>query len=170
MGRKLKMFFGTILSVAVMSSCIIDKAPDSAADLKPGDRIPAFSIVTDNGRTVTDRMLAGKPSVIVFFHTQCGDCRNELPVLQRFHEDYGKEVNVLCISRAENADDVSFYWTSHGLTLPYSAQEDASLYYSFAKSVIPRVYVVDKDSVIRRIFTDDPIATYEELVEATAGL
>lgn len=159
-----------LIAVAILTSCIIDKGEKGAADLKPGDTAPAFSVRMDNGRTITDETLRGTPSVIVFFHTGCGDCRNELPVLQRFYNEYGKTVNVLCISRAESADDVSFYWTTNGLTLPYSAQDDAEIYYRFAKSVIPRVYIVDRDLVIRQVFTDDPIATYGELVEAVSTL
>ncbi|MCM1176164.1 MAG: TlpA family protein disulfide reductase [Clostridium sp.] len=168
MSRKIRPMLLAIALIIVMPSCIIDRIPSDAADLQPGDRVPEFAITLSDGSTLTDEMLAGKPSVIAFFHTGCGDCREELPVLQHFYRDYGKDVNVICISRAEDEASVSSYWELHSLTLPYSAQDDASLYYRFAKNVIPRVYVVDSGLVIRKIFTDDPVASYGELVEAVS--
>jgi hypothetical protein len=50
--------------------------------------------------------------------------------------------------------------------LPYSAQENRTVYYQFAKSGIPRVYVIDKELVIRSVFTDNSLASYEDLAEA----
>lgn len=168
-----KIFYMSLLtavSVAVLSSCIIDRIPSDAADLKPGDRLPEFSVKMSNGKTVSDRTLEGRLSIIVFFHTGCGDCREELPVMQRFWLEYGNTVNVVCISRAESRASVEAYWEANGLTLPYSAQEDSELYYRFAKSVIPRVYVADRELVIRQVFDDDPVASYEDIVSAIDGI
>ena len=45
------------------------------------------------------------------------------------------------------------------------------LYYQFAKSGIPRVYVIDKELFIRNVSTDNPLASYEDLAEViTASL
>ena len=49
--------------------------------------------------------------------------------------------------------------------------QSRTVYYQFAKSGIPRVYVIDKELVIRSVFTDNPLASYEDLAEAiTASL
>ena len=61
---------------------------------------------------------------------------------------------------------MSVIGTKNHLTLPYSAQENRTVYYQFAKSGIPRVYVIDKELVIRSVFTDNPLASYEDLAEA----
>ena len=50
--------------------------------------------------------------------------------------------------------------------MPYSAQEDRKIFELFAKSVVPRIYIVDEDGIIRYIFTDNPLATFDDLVEA----
>lgn len=170
MKNSLRILLWTAIAAAVIPSCIIDRIPSDAADLGPGDKVPEFSVKMSNGATVTDKMLAGSPSVIVFFHTGCGDCREELPVMQRLWQEYGKTVNIICISRAESSESVARYWETNGLTMPYSAQEDSSLYYRFARSVIPRVYVIDRDLVIRQVFDDDPVASYEDLVAAISSI
>lgn len=78
---------------------------------------------------------------------------------------------MVCISREESSAEIVRYWDENHLTLPYSAQENRTVYYLFAKSGIPRVYVIDKELVIRSVFTDNPLASYEDLAEAiTASL
>lgn len=150
-----------------MQACINDDEEDQGTvNLQAGDHVPAFSVLMNDGQTVTDGSLKGKPSLIVFFYTKCSDCQKELPVLQRIYADYGKEINMVCISREEGAVDVAAYWAENHFTLPYSAQQDRTIYHLFAKSGVPRVYVVDRDLVIRTVFTDNPLASYEDLSDA----
>lgn len=157
--------------VATVVGCIDDEdAETGTVELVPGDAVPAFSVLMDDGREVTAESLAGKTSLIVFFHTSCKDCRQELPVIERIYREYADRINVVCISRAEEAADIHSYWAEQGFTLPYSAQADRTVYHLFAKSGVPRVYVVDKDLVIRRVFTDDPVASYEQIDAAIKAL
>lgn len=143
---------------------------EGTVDLKVNDFLPAFSIKTNTGETLTDETLVGQPSVIVFFHTECGDCQRELPVVQCVYETYASRVRLICISRAENDVAVQAYWETHGLTLPYSAQKDRTVYELFAKHGVPRIYIADADKVIKQVFTDDPLARYEDIVGAIEPL
>ena len=54
--------------------------------------------------------------------------------------------------------------------MPYSAQSDRKVYNLFAQTRIPRVYLIDKDGIIRYIFTDDPIPDYDVLNNSLAEL
>ena len=155
------LFWGCVMFAA----CIDDDVEEGTIDLHSGDSIPAFSVVMDDGQTVTSESLKGKISLIVFFHTGCPDCQKELPVLQKIYTDYGQSIRMICISREESASEIARYWDENHLTLPYSAQEDRTVYYLFAKSGIPRVYVVDEELIIRSVFTDNPLASYEDLVK-----
>lgn len=151
-----------IISVC-MVSCIGDDDPDpGTVELGAGDNLPEFSVVMNDGRSVTSESLRGKTSLIVFFNTGCPDCRAELPVIQRVYDEY-PQLSIVCISRDERASSIADYWKANRLTLPYSAQEDADIYHLFAKSQIPRIYVVDADLIIRQVFTDKPLATFEAL-------
>lgn len=79
-------------------------------------------------------------------------------------------MDIVCISRKEGTASIEEYWNSANLTLPYSAQENADVYHLFAKSRIPRVYVVDEELVIHQVFTDSPLATYEDIMEEIGKL
>lgn len=175
----IRMEMGRIVRIAVRcmlvllcAACINENEPVERGDvdLVAGDPVPDFAVRMDDGTTITRQTLAGKPALILFFHTDCPDCRQELPVVQRFYELHGTQVRVVTISRAQGVREVAAYWSAHGLTLPYSAQEDAAVYHLFADTGIPRVYAVDANGVIRSVFKDDPPASYEELVAAFSAL
>ena len=156
------LFWTCVMFIA----CIDDDVEEGTVDLQTGESIPVFSVVMDDGQIITSETLKGEVSLIVFFHTGCPDCRKELPVLQKIYTDYGQRIRMVCISREESSAEIVRYWDENHLTLPYSAQENRTVYYQFAKSGIPRVYVIDKELVIRSVFTDNPLASYEDLAEA----
>ncbi|WP_455671938.1 TlpA family protein disulfide reductase [Phocaeicola sp.] len=158
-----------LLICALPVSCIGEDDPEpGTVELIPGDELPEFSVVMNDGETITDESLRGKTSLIVFFNTGCPDCKKELPVIQRVYDEC-PEVTIVCISRNEEAPSIEKYWNDNGLTLPYSAQSNADVFHLFAKSQIPRIYVVDAELIIRQVFTDNPLATFEELVAETSS-
>lgn len=167
MKNRIRLMSFLWLGCMLLSACIDgDDVEEGTIDLQAGNRIPVFTVQMNDGQTITNESLTGKPSLIVFFYTGCPDCKKELPVLQNIYENYAQKINMVCISREEGAADVEQYWKANGFTLPYSAQEDRTIYYLFAKSGIPRVYVTDSKLIIRRVFTDNPLASYEELSHA----
>jgi len=121
-----------------------------AQDVGVGDRVPDVSVQLQDGRQASSREFerAGQPSVWAFFNTACFDCRRELPVLDKLAREF-PDVRFVCVSRAESAESVAAFWREKGLTLPYSAQTDRTVYERFAKRTIPRVYVVDGTGKVR---------------------
>lgn len=165
LGFVLLMWLGCI-------SCIRENVGESIRYVQPGDRLPDFTVELSDGTILSRHSLAGRVSVLVFFHTECPDCQQELPVIQDLYEHFqgDNRVKIACISREESADDVAVYWQQHGLTLPYSAQSDRKVYGLFSKEGIPLVYISDAECFVRYLFTDSPIASYIDLYEAVSAL
>ncbi len=169
--KKFRIFLW--LSVCLLSvlsfSCITEE--EKGASLGVGDRLPEFSVETSDGAVVSNVSLKGNVSVIMFFHTGCPDCQQALPVMQLAYDEYAPlGVGVICISREEGADEVASYWERFGYTLPYSAQSDRHIYSLFATSIVPRIYISDAEGVIRHVYTDDPVPTYDELSEKLSAM
>ena len=134
------------------------------ADLKPGDALPDFEVVMNDGTAVSDDDLKGSVSVVMFFHTTCPDCQQTLPRMSRIYDEYlGKGVVFAFISREQAEEDIRPYWKANGFEMPYSAQNDRYVYEKFAKTRIPRIYVNDRNGIIRHIFTDDPVPSYDDI-------
>ena len=166
---RLKKYILWVLYFSLYACIADDEEIGEGNNLMVGDRIPNFSVVMNDGSKVQDKDLLGKVFLTVFFHTDCTDCQQELPVLQRFYEAHS-QYPLICISRAESAESVAQYWKKALLTLPYSAQENREVYHLFASQGIPRIYVVDMEGFIRVLFTDNPLASYEDLVKAVRGI
>ena len=164
----------TILLLAILAlcalvpqSCIHDEGPSLEDVVEVGERLPDFSVTMNDGSIVTGAQLRESSSVVVFFYSGCPDCRKALPSVQRLYDNYAaRGVRFALISREESAASIADYWLSNGFTMPYSPQEDRTVYELFAKSRVPRVYVSDDSGRVRAIFTDDPVPTYEDLEAA----
>lgn len=122
--------------------------------VRTGMRLPAFEVSLANGQTVTDSTLRGRPAVIVFFNTQCYDCRRELPRVERCFQEFADRVTFVCIARSDSADAVRQFWAAQGLTLPVAPQTDHRIFDRFARRTIPRIYVADADGTVRDVFVE----------------
>ena len=133
-------------------------------ELVVGDRLPDFEVVMNDGSVVDDDILSEGVSVVMFFHTSCPNCQQALPRMQQIYDEYiSKGVYFAFISREEGVVDIESYFKEKGLKLPYSAQNDRKVYEQFAQTRIPRIYICEKGGIIRYIFTDDPVPTYDLL-------
>jgi len=150
--------------MAAFSSCIKDDEPENTG-LKPGDIIPAFSIVMNTGETVSTASIAGKVAVIEFFNTSCIDCRRNFPVFQSFYDRFSgnPDVVTLAVAREEDFASISTYWEQHGLTIPFSPQPDRTIYNLFASTGIPRIFIVSPSGIISAAFAPDDNPSVDEL-------
>lgn len=154
-----------LCSLLCLPSCIRDDSPSGEEGIRPGDRLPDFTVSLNDNTLVAASDLLGKVAVLVFFHTECPDCQKEFPVVQRLYDYYrdNSTVKIYCISREEPADEVAAYWQENGLTIPYSSQSGREVYNLFSERGIPRIYVSDKQLVVYSVYSDNPIATFEQL-------
>ena len=169
----LSIFF--VLLGCLLFSCIREEVPAGENIVEPGDMLPDFSVVLNDGSELSTQSLKGKVAVLIFFHTECPDCQKELPVIQQLYEEYAaneevaiyaiSRVAIYAISREEGEEEVADYWERNALTIPYSAQDDRRVYELFSTSGIPRVYVCRRDGTIVSMYSDNPIATYSQLSE-----
>ena len=155
----MKQLLGILfLCLPLLSSCVLDDE-EREWTLPVGSSLPEFSVVTDDGQTVTSEDYIGRTGVIAFFNTTCPDCQRELPLLQQAYNDSlaaGSNALFLCIAREEQAPAIREYWEKEGLTLPFSPQSDRRVYRMFANIGIPRIFVTDHQGRIWLSLTELP--------------
>lgn len=147
-----------ILFMCLAISCT--KKPQGT-EIKNGSRLPSFSVVTNDGQVVCTQDFDEGYCLIVFFYTCCPDCQQQLPVVQSLYEKYGDVVRFLAISRYQGKEEVSRYWESNGLTVPFSPQNDDAVFQLFARHTIPRTYLIH-DGIIISQWDDNPIMTEQD--------
>lgn len=160
--KKFIFCFFTIL----LSSCIFENPTEEAWSLEPGDKMPSFNVVVTDGTIASSTNLAKKNTIIVFFNTQCADCRKELPEIEKVYEKIkdNPDYYLICISRSEDYESVISYWRENNFTMPVSPQINADVYKLFATSCIPRVYIFNNKGVLQKVYTDNPLPTSEEIL------
>ena len=145
------------------TSCIKDN--EEWANLEPGDRLPAFSVQLTDATVFNSQSLAGKGGMIVFFHTGCPDCQEELPRIQELWDDatLRSSIWLVPISREQDGASIEAYWQANGLTMPYNAQTGRKIYSLFASVSIPRIYVFSADGIILHVYDDSYLPTADAL-------
>ena len=121
-----------------------------------GKPLPAFSMQSTNGKTLTSSSLKGKVLVLDFWATWCEPCKMLSPTMQSIYGQLGsKGVVVIGANGFEHGDGkalASGYAKEHKYTFPmtYNSQEYA---HSMGIFVLPTVLVVDKAGIVRKVFT-----------------
>lgn len=141
MGKRAIINIIIAISCLLPTGCVTEDEPQGA-DLQVGDRLPSFSVTLNDGRTFGSETLQTGDGIIVFFTTECPDCRRELPGIQKLYDSLTPEqkMRMACIARDEDAERITAYWEANGLTLPYSPQPDRRVYNMFATYGVPRLY------------------------------
>lgn len=147
----LAYIFGAVSLVSCTMTDEEDEIQPSDNIVNVGDALPAFTVLMNDGQSLSSSQLRGKPSLIVFFSTSCPDCQRELPLLNARYLAHGMDTTFVAISREEGWESVSSYWQQQGLSLPVSAQSDRTVYSLFAKKGIPRIYISDAQGIIRSL-------------------
>lgn len=143
----------TRLSVCLLTLVFVTqvaKAQDQGI-IKNGDVIPEFTIVSDNGNQMKSSVLKGKVVLINFFATWCPPCQKELAeVEETLWPEYknNKDFIMLTIGREHTDAELETYNEKKGFTFPLYPDKGRVIYDSFAKSLIPRSYLVGKDGKV----------------------
>ncbi len=123
---------------------------DDAAIVHTGDVAPSFTVTKINGDQFNLDDFRGKVVLVNFFATWCGPCLLELPHVQKLWDDNRDNSNfaLIAIGRKETKESIIAFQSKHGYTFPLAADSDRTAYSLFAKTLIPRTYLVSRDGKI----------------------
>lgn len=118
-----------------------------------GDRAPNFTCTTLYGETISLSELQGKVVLVNFFATWCGSCVREMPYLQSevFETFRADDFFMIAIAREQQVNDVTEFKNTKGkgLTFHMAVDTDSSIYNLFATQFIPRIFVIDKEGIVK---------------------
>jgi thiol-disulfide isomerase/thioredoxin len=144
MPRPIRLVFALALAASFATASIAREV---------GERIPAEEVlgVDLDGTPVTAGSLAGKPALLVFWASWCGDCARELPTAEALHQRWGARAVVLGISTDASARDVrSFLRKNRGrITFAVSHDRNQRAARAFGVREIPTNVLLDANGVVR---------------------
>jgi len=115
-----------------------------------GKQAPDFSLKALDGKTYKLSDLKGKVVLLDFWATWCPPCREELPIIEKLHQEFkDKNLVVLGISN-EDRQTIENFLKNNRLTFPILIDEREKVGKSYKVVAIPRVLLIDKTGKIRK--------------------
>src|SRR3989344_5134355 len=114
------------------------------------EKAPDFSLQDYNGKTVEFADFTGKPLVINSWAAWCPFCRKELVDFAAAQKEFGDNVAIIAIDRAESREMAKKYTDELGVTndLIFLLDPSDSFYQSIGGFSMPETIFVDKDGNI----------------------
>ena len=113
---------------------------------------PTFLLQGLDGRELSSESLRGKPTVLVFWATWCGVCRDEMPDLERFAEAARGRYNVVAVSRESTA--VLRRWVAeHPSAIPVAHDTGGRASAAFKIESLPTHVIIDHEGKIVHDFS-----------------
>lgn len=124
--------------------------PAGLAVAERGEPVPAFALAGLDGESVElPRTYAGRPLLINVWASWCGPCIEEMPELQRFHAEQGRDgVQVIGIALDDEAAVREFLKktpVAYPLFLDAAGPADAGVRLGNPKGVLPYSVLVSAD-------------------------
>lgn len=157
----------------VLTAWGVQAQDDNSDIIKIGDRIPPFTIVSDNGAALSSASLKGKVILVNFFATWCPPCQKELAAIQqtlwpKFKDR--KDFVLLAVGREHSDAELQKYNEKKGFTFPLYPDKNREIFGTFAKNLIPRSYLIGKDGKViytSKGYTDEEFAELIKKIEDT---
>jgi peroxiredoxin len=159
----------SILACFAITATVAAQA-DTTSLTKVGDKAPAFSCTTIDGKSFSLSKLKGKIVMINFFATWCGPCQAELPVLQKNIWDKYRNnpsFQLIILGREHSEKEVSDFVIARNFTMPFAADSGREIYKLYATQFIPRNVIIGKNGKIifqNMGYTEEEFKKIEELL------
>lgn len=107
-----------------------------------------------NGETSKSELVGEKPTLIHFWSVSCHMCKEAMPDVNNFRDQYKDELNVVAVHMPRSEDDVDLdqikkVAAEHDITQPIFVDSELKLNDAFENQYVPAYYVFDKDGQLR---------------------
>ncbi|PIC97029.1 thiol-disulfide oxidoreductase [Sporosarcina sp. P26b] len=107
-----------------------------------------------NGETSKSELIGEKPTLIHFWSVSCHMCKEAMPDVNNFRDQYKDELNVVAVHMPRSEDDVDLEQiktvaAEHDITQPIFVDSELKLNDAFENQYVPAYYVFDKDGQLR---------------------
>lgn len=124
--------------------------------MKLRDMMPELTGAVEwlNGERSRDDLIGEKPTLIHFWSISCHLCKEAMPLVNQFRDQYQDRLNVVAVHmpRSENdlnIEEIKKTAAEHGITQPIFVDSEHKLTEAFENQYVPAYYVFDREGKLR---------------------
>ncbi len=128
-------------------------APIESIGIEPGEPAPDFELETLDGEAFRLSDLQGKKVILNFWYTWCPPCREEMPEMQKFYEEYGDEVEIVAVNmtdKEKNVQDVADFIAEFSFTYVVPLDRKATVSEEYNIYAAPTSYFIGTDGIVQQ--------------------
>lgn len=129
-----------------------DGQTQSTKTSETGQKVVDFELESFEGEKIKLSQFAGKPVFIDFWAAWCPFCINEMPEIEKIHQEFGDNLIVLGIHRSETEgiEAGSKFAKDRGVTYPLLKDSTGAVYkiLTGGRNFMPYALYIDKDGNI----------------------
>lgn len=155
-------------AIGLVLAFSISAQKENADVIAKGDQMPDFKLKSAVYGNVDSKDLKGKVVLITIFATWCGPCQKELKeVKEVLYPKYQNNPNfrMLTVGREHTDEELTKYNAKKGFTFPLYPDPKRDFTSKFAKSLIPRTYLVDQSGEVVYTTSGFSESAFEELLK-----
>jgi len=124
--------------------------------MKLREPMPELNGATEwlNGQVSREDLVGDKPTLIHFWSISCHLCKEAMPAVNEFRDQYSKKLNVLAVHmpRSEddlNIDEIKKVAAEHDITQSIFVDNEHILTDALENQYVPAYYVFDREGKLR---------------------
>ncbi|MEN1934494.1 TlpA disulfide reductase family protein [Paenibacillus sp. 102] len=107
-----------------------------------------------NGEVVRESLIGEKPTLIHFWSVSCHLCKEAMPDINTFRDEYKEQLNVVAVHMPRSEDDLNLEQVEavakeHGIAQTILIDNQHKIADAFENQYVPAYYVFDKNGVLR---------------------
>lgn len=141
--------------------------PPNMAGIEEGEVAPDFELETLSGEKAKLSDFRGKKVFLNFWASWCGPCKEEMPDMQTFYDQYQDEVEIVAVNltgKENNEDDAIEFVEAYQYTYPILLDRELKAGTLYSVVAIPTTYFINSEGVVAAQRKTGPM-TYDMMID-----
>lgn len=130
-----------------------------------GMKAPDFTLTNINDQEVSLSDYRGQKVFLNFWASWCPPCREEMPDMQKLHEEYDNQVVILAVNIGESKSTAANFMMQNNLDFPVLLDNNKSTAQNYLVRGIPTSYFLNQDGIIKEKVVG--AVSYQKMLELT---
>ena len=141
--------------IALLAYGVASESPDKSVEGEPAPEIELPPLAGGPERSLAD--WRGQVVVLNYWASWCEPCREESPLLERWHRRISKQnATVLGVNALDVTSDAQDFIDEYSLTYPHLRDKDGSTQDDFGITGYPETFVIDREGKVAA-FASGPV-------------